>query len=75
MNSSYFAVPGRGGASAGMPPAQCGIASLTPAASFSLMVPQPLSPDAEQRSSEDDGKLAVTDRHLETQQPYMVDWD
>src|SRR6266568_7041241 len=43
MNSSYFEVPGRGGASAGMPPAQCGIASLTPAASFSLMVPHPLS--------------------------------
>src|SRR4051812_50219666 len=43
MNSSYFAVPGRGGASAGIPPAQTGIASLTPAASFSLMVPHPLS--------------------------------
>ena len=42
QNLSYFAVPGRGGASAGTPPAQAGMASLTPAASFSLMVPQPL---------------------------------
>jgi hypothetical protein len=46
MNSSYLAVPGRGGASAGRPPAQCGIASLIPAASFSLMVPQALTPHA-----------------------------
>jgi len=29
MNSSYFAVPGRGGASADSPPAQTGMASLT----------------------------------------------
>src|ERR1700730_14560092 len=42
MNSSYLAVPGRGGASAGKPPAHCGIASEIPAASFSLMVPQAL---------------------------------
>src|SRR6266853_5657252 len=42
MNSSYLAVPGRGGASAGRPPAHAGMASLTPAASFSLMVPHPL---------------------------------
>src|SRR5687768_10933906 len=41
MNSSYFAVPGLGGASAGMPPAHCGMASLIPAASFSLMDPHP----------------------------------
>ncbi len=46
MNASYSAVPGRGGASRGKPPAHCGIASLTPAASFSLMVPQPPSPHA-----------------------------
>src|SRR4051794_12247095 len=46
MNSSYFAVPGRGGASPGIPPAQTGIASLTPAASFSLMPAQPLRPIA-----------------------------
>jgi hypothetical protein len=46
MNSSYLTVPGRGGASAGRPPAQCGIASLIPAASFSLMVPQALTPHA-----------------------------
>src|SRR5260370_42381033 len=46
MNSSYLAVPGRGGASAGKPPAHCGIASLIPAASFSLMVPQALTPHA-----------------------------
>ena len=44
MNSSYFAVPGLGGASAGMPPAQCGMASLIPAASLSLMDPHPLRP-------------------------------
>ena len=36
------AVPGRGGASAGRPPTNAGMESLTPAASFSLMVPQPL---------------------------------
>ena len=42
MYSSYFAVPGRGGASAGMPPAHAGMASLMPAASFALMVPHPL---------------------------------
>jgi hypothetical protein len=41
MNSSNFADPGRGGASAGNPPAHSGIASLTPAANFSLMVPHP----------------------------------
>jgi hypothetical protein len=46
MNSSYFAVPGRGGASAGKPPAHCGIASVNPAASFSLMVPQAAAPHA-----------------------------
>jgi len=44
MYSSYFAVPGRGGASAGMPPIHAGMASLTPAETFSLMVPQPVSP-------------------------------
>src|SRR5260370_40093012 len=42
MNSSYFAVPGRGGASAGRPPAHAGMASLTPPESFSLIVPHPL---------------------------------
>ena len=42
MYSSYFAVPGRGGAAAGMPPAHAGMASLTPAARLELMVPQPL---------------------------------
>src|SRR5882757_1217919 len=41
MNSSYFALPGRGGASAGSPPAQCGRVSLMPAARFALMAPQP----------------------------------
>jgi hypothetical protein len=40
MYSSYFAVPGRGGASAGMPPAHAGMASLTPAARLALTVPQ-----------------------------------
>jgi hypothetical protein len=44
MYSSYFAVPGRGGASAGIPPIAAGIASLTPAAIFSLIDPQPLRP-------------------------------
>src|SRR5947208_6352096 len=44
MYSSYFAVPGRGGASAGMPPIAAGMASLIPPASFSLIVPQPLTP-------------------------------
>src|SRR5262245_1971066 len=44
MNSSYFAVPGRGGASAGRPPIAAGMASLTPAAVFSLMDPQPARP-------------------------------
>src|SRR5437879_11502793 len=44
MYSSYFAVPGRGGASAGIPPIAAGIESLTPAASFSLIVPQPAKP-------------------------------
>ena len=44
MYSSYFAVPGRGGASAGIPPIAAGMASLTPAAIFSLIVPQPLTP-------------------------------
>src|SRR6201991_2071941 len=44
MNSSYFALPGRGGASAGRPPAQCGRVSLTLAARFALMVPQPPKP-------------------------------
>ena len=44
MNSSYFAVPGLGGASAGMPPAHCGMAPLIPAASFSLMDPHPPRP-------------------------------
>src|ERR1700681_1854530 len=46
MNSSYFAVPGRGGASAGRPPAHCGIASVIPAASFSLMLLHPPKPHA-----------------------------
>src|SRR3954465_14384654 len=44
MNSSYCAVPGRGGASAGNPPAHCGTKSPKPAASFSLMLPQPPRP-------------------------------
>src|SRR5882724_7606026 len=51
MNSSYFVVPGRGGASAGMPPAQAGMASLTPAASFSLMVPHPASAEPASESA------------------------
>ena len=42
MNSWYFAVPGRGGASAGKPPSHCGMYSPIPSASFSSMVPQPL---------------------------------
>jgi hypothetical protein len=46
MNSSYFAVPGRGGASAGKPPAHWGIISPNPAASFSLMAPHALRPHA-----------------------------
>src|SRR5688500_1546586 len=44
MYSSYFAVPGRGGASAGRPPTAAGMASLAPAASLSLLVPQPARP-------------------------------
>jgi hypothetical protein len=42
MNSSYLAVPGRGGASAGKPPAHCGMYSPIPSASFALIVPHPL---------------------------------
>jgi len=41
MNSSYFAVPGRGGASDGRPPAHAGMESAMPADIFSLIVPQP----------------------------------
>src|SRR5450755_2723762 len=41
MNSSYFAVPGRGGTSAGIPPAHCGTYSPMPEASFSLIDAQP----------------------------------
>ena len=40
MNSSYFAVPGRGGASAGKPPSHCGTKSPIPSARLSLTVPQ-----------------------------------
>src|ERR1700676_356467 len=43
MNSSYFAVPGRGGASGGRPPAHCGMYSPNPSASFALIVPHPLT--------------------------------
>src|SRR5258706_2009274 len=43
MNSSYLAVPGRGGASGGRPPVHCGRVSVIPAASLSLMLPQPPS--------------------------------
>src|SRR4051794_32587766 len=46
MNSSYFALPGRGGASAGRPPAQCGRVSLMPAPRWAFMVPQPPKPQA-----------------------------
>src|SRR5258708_37831469 len=42
MYSSYLGVPGRGGASDGRPPAQVGMMSAVPAASFSLIVPHPL---------------------------------
>ena len=42
MYSSYLAVPGRGGASEGRPPAQAGMMSAVPPASFSLIVPHPL---------------------------------
>src|SRR5712671_5617274 len=49
MNSSYLVVPGRGGASAGKPPAHDGIRSLNPAARFSLMVPQ--APRSQARSA------------------------
>src|SRR6266568_3026768 len=49
LNSSYFAVPGRGGASAGKPPAHDGISSPNPAARFSLMVPQ--APRSQARSA------------------------
>src|SRR5258708_39331727 len=42
MNSSYFAVPGRGGASGGKPPAHCGMYSPIPSASFALMLAHPL---------------------------------
>jgi hypothetical protein len=44
MNSSYFSVPGRGGASDGKPPAHCGITSLNPEARYPLIVPHPQSP-------------------------------
>src|SRR5436190_569098 len=43
MNSSYLAVPGRGGASGGRPPAQWGRVSVIPVASFSLMLLHPPS--------------------------------
>src|SRR5882757_4714385 len=46
MNSSYFAVPARGGASAGKPPAQCGRVSVIPDASLSLMLLHPPSAHA-----------------------------
>src|SRR5258708_34452423 len=46
MNSSYLAVPGRGGASDGRPPAQCGRASEIPAASLSLRLLHPPSAHA-----------------------------
>lgn len=39
--SSYFAVPGRGGASAGRPPAHFGIRSPIPADRCELMLPHP----------------------------------
>src|SRR4051794_4824412 len=41
MNRSYSALPGRGGAPAGRPPAHCGITSPMPAPTFSLIDEQP----------------------------------
>ena len=63
MYSSYFAVPGRGGASAGMPPIAAGMASLTPAAIFSLMGAATGQAAAREGNGDDRDNMARTGRH------------